>query len=143
MGLFSFLRRKDERAMPDPDSAEFQEAVRGSTLPGSELPGSTDLTWSSVGDASSAEELGRRVAAQMGLQSDQVEVDRSTSETVDLRGTGAREELLDVLRKHGIDPDQKDQRIDASTVPGLQQAIVQILRRGGVFIPGPDDKPGI
>ena len=142
MGLFDFLRRKDERAMPDPGSTEFEQAVHGSKLPGSEISGSSELNWSSVGDASSAEELGKRVASQMGLDPDLVQVDQSTSQTVDLRGTGTREELLEALRQHGIDPEQEGQRIDASSVPGLQKAIYEILRRGGVFIPGPDDKPG-
>jgi hypothetical protein len=142
MGLFGFLRRKDERAMPDPDSPEFRQTVQGSALPGSEMPGSGEMSWSSVGDAASAEELGKRVAAQMGFDPDSVQVDQSTSQTVDLRGTGAKEELLEVLRQHGIDPDQKGQRLDASTMPGLQEAIFKILRAGGVKIPGMADGPG-
>jgi hypothetical protein len=142
MGLFGFLRRKDERAMPDPATPEFQETVRGSTLPGSELPASGELSWSSVGDAESAEDLGRRAAAELGLDPDRAPVD-STSQSIDLRGTGAREEMLEVLKQHGIDPDKEGQRIDASANPALQKAIVAVLRAAGVRIPGPGDKPNI
>ena len=35
MGFFSSLFRRDQRAMPDPGSAEFQQAVEASALPGS------------------------------------------------------------------------------------------------------------
>ena len=139
MGLFDFLRRKDEKAMPDSGTAEFQGMVEGSTLPGSELPGGADASWSSVGDATSAEELGRQVAARMGLDPDSVEVDQSSTQTVDLRGTDAREEIIEALRQHGIDPDQKGQEIDASNVPGLQEAIFKALGDAGVQIPGMTD----
>jgi len=143
MGLFDFLRRKDESAMPDPESPEFQSAVEGSALPGSEGAAIGQGAWASVGDASSAEELGKRVAAQMGMDPEGVTVDQtSTSQTIDLRGSGAREELLEVLRQHGIDPDKKGQQIDASTMPGLQEAVFKILRGAGVQIPGMADGPG-
>jgi hypothetical protein len=143
MGLFDFLRRKDESAMPDPESPEFQATVEGSTLPGSQGVAAGEGSWSSVGDATSAEELGKRVAAQMGIDPGSVEVDRSSSsQTVDLRGTGAREELLEVLKQHGIDPDKQGQQVDASTVPGLQEAIFKVLGAAGVQIPGMADGPG-
>jgi len=142
MGLFDFLKRKDERAMPDPDSAEFDQAVQGSRLPGSEMQASGEMSWSSVGDAASAEELGKRVATQMGFDPASVQVEQGASQTVDLRGTGAREELLEVLRQHGIDPDKEGQQIDASTQPGLQEAIFKVLGAAGVQIPGMADGPG-
>ena len=128
--------------MPDPESAEFEQAVEGSKLPGSEMSGSGEVPWSSVGDATSAEELGKRVAAQMGFDPGEVQVEQGASQTVDLRGTGAREELLEVLRQHGIDPDKKGQQIDASTMPGLQDAIFKVLGAAGIQIPGMADGPG-
>jgi Short C-terminal domain len=107
MGLFGFLRRKDESAMPDPDSPEFQALVDGSTLPGSAEMG--EGGWTSVPGG---------------------------TRSVDLRGTGAREEIVKLLRERGMDPDAKDQRIDASAVPGLRDAIIGILGKHGVQIPG-------
>ena len=40
-----------------------------------------------------------------------------------------------MLREHGIDPDKKGQTIDASTVPGLQEAILGALGASGLKIP--------
>jgi hypothetical protein len=34
MGLFDFLRGKDEKAIPEPGTPEFEAAVSGSALPG-------------------------------------------------------------------------------------------------------------
>lgn len=57
------------------------------------------------------------------------------AQTIDLRGTGARENVEEVLRNHGIDPDKEGQTVDASSVPGLQQAILGALGMAGLRIP--------
>jgi hypothetical protein len=98
VGLFDFLRGKDEKAIPEPGTPEWEAAVNGSALPGSVEMGESGWTKPNSG-----------------------------SQTVDLRGTGAREDVEKVLREHGIDPDKKGQQIDASTVPGLQKAILGAL----------------
>ena len=77
----------------------------------------------------------------MAIDPGTVQVDQS-SKTIDLRGTGAREDLMKVLREHGIDPDKKGQQIDASTMPGLQEAIFEILGAAGLQIPGTSGDPG-
>jgi hypothetical protein len=105
MGLF---RRKDERAIPQPGTPEFDEVVKGSALPdgsGGQSVSMGESGWSNP---------------------DQADVEVS-SETVDLRGTDTREDVEDVLREHGIDPDQKGQTIDASKVPGLRSALLRVL----------------
>jgi len=106
MGLFGFLRRKDERAIPEPGTPEFEAAVAGSAIP----------------DGQSVE---------MG-QSGWIQ----TNQTIDLRGSGAREKVESALRAHGIDPDREGQRIDADSVPGLKEAIFGALGEAGVSIPG-------
>ena len=105
MGIFGFLRRKDERAIPEPGTPEFEAAVQGSVLPDS-----------SSGQSVSMGEPGWTVPG--------------SSQTLDLRKTGKREEIQEVLREHGIDPDQKGQTIDASKVPGLRAAILRVLVGG-------------
>ena len=102
MGLFGFLRKKDERAMPEPGSPEFEAMVQGSAIPDSQSVSMGEPGWTQPGD----------------------------SQTLDLRGTGKREEIQEVLREHGIDPDQKGQTIDASKVPGLREALIKALFRG-------------
>jgi hypothetical protein len=112
MGLFGFLRRKDEKAIPEPGTPEFDAAVQGSALP--------DTQSVSMG--------------QEGWSSPDAKVETS-SQTVDLRGTGARQEIEEALRESGIDPDKKGQTIDASSVPGLQDKIAGIL---GKMMPVPN-----
>jgi hypothetical protein len=102
MGLFGFLRKKDERAMPEPGTPEFEDAVAGSAIPDSQSVSMGEPGWTQPG----------------------------ASQTLDLRGTGKREEIQEVLREHGIDPDQKGQTIDASEVPGLREALLKALFRG-------------
>jgi Short C-terminal domain len=106
VGLFGFLRRKDEKAIPEPGSPEFDAAVEGSALPDSQSVSMGESGWTTP-DA---------------------KVEQS-SQTIDLRGTGAREEIEQALKESGIDPDKKGQTIDASSVPGLQEKITGILGR--------------
>jgi hypothetical protein len=106
MGLFGFLRKKDERAIPEPGTPEFEAAVQGSALPDSQSVSMGESGWTAP-DA-------------------KVE---TSSQTIDLRETGAREEIEEALRESGIDPDKKGQTIDASSVPGLQEKITGILGR--------------
>ena len=107
MGLFGFLRRKDENAIPEPGTPEFDAAVQGSAIPDSKSVSMGETGWTSTDSA----------------------------QTIDLRGTGAREEIEEALREAGIDPDKKGQTIDASSVPGLQEKITGIL---GKMMPVPN-----
>ena len=99
MGLFDFLRKNDQRAMPEPGTPEFEEMVAGSAIPDALSVSMGEPGWTRPG----------------------------WSQTLDLRGTGKREEIKEVLREHGIDPDQKGQTIDASQVPGLREALLKAL----------------
>jgi hypothetical protein len=105
VGLFGFLRRKDEHAIPQPGTPEFDAAVQGSALPGSDGGQSVSMGqdgWTSPG---------------------------SSSQTLDLRGTETSEEIKEALRESGIDPDKKGQTINAASVPGLQEKLTGILGR--------------
>jgi Short C-terminal domain len=108
MGLFGFLRRKDEDAIPKPGTPEFEAMIEGSAIPDAQSVSMGEEGWTSA----------------------------RPTETIDLRGTGAREQVEDVLRDHGIDPDKPGQRVDASSVPGLPKALMDVLRNGfGVQVP--------
>jgi hypothetical protein len=102
VGLFGFLRKNDERAMPEPGTPEFEAAVAGTAIPDSQSVSMGEDGWTQPG----------------------------ASQTLDLSGTGRRDEVEQVLREHGIDPDQKGQTIDASKVPGLREALIKALFRG-------------
>ena len=87
--------------MPEPGSPAFEAMVQGSAIPDDQSVSMGEPGWTKPG-----------------------------SQTVDLRGTGKREEIQQVLREHGIDPDQKGQTIDASEVPGLRAALIKALFGG-------------
>jgi hypothetical protein len=115
VGLFSFLRPKDERAIPEPGTPEFDAAVQGTAIPDAQSVSMGESGWTSTADADAAQQ--------------------AASQTIDLRGSGDREQVEDVLRQHGIDPDKKGQTIDASKVPGLPKALLSVLMGGGMRIP--------
>jgi hypothetical protein len=116
MGLRDLFRRRhdSEKAIPDPESPEFQQQVAGSELPGS--------------------------SGAVGVESDQWKsVDIAHPEgggVLDLRGSGAREEVVAALKRHGVDPDQKGQTINTSATPELQQEILEILKKRGLDLGG-------
>jgi hypothetical protein len=87
--------------MPDPGTPEFDAMVEGSAIPDAQSVSMGESGWTAP--------------------------DR---QTVDLRGTGKREEVQEVLREHGIDPDKKGQTVDASQVPGLREALLKVLFKG-------------
>jgi hypothetical protein len=121
MGLFDFLRGSEQKAMPEPGTPEWDAAVSGSALPGS--VGMGEDGWTST-------------SKKVDLPGLDVEVSKTeSSQTIDLRGTGAREDIEKVLREHGIDPDKEGQTVDASKVPGLQEAILGALGQSGLNIP--------
>jgi hypothetical protein len=108
VGLLGFLRRKDEDAIPKPGTPEFDALVAGSAIPDNQSVSMGEQGWTNP----------------------------DTTQTVDLRGTGAREQVLGVLREHGIDPDKPGQTVDASTVPGLREALTNVLKAEfGMHIP--------
>ena len=94
MGLFGFLRGKDEKAIPEPGTPEWDAAVSGTALPGSVEMGESG--WANTNAA--------EVASRFGI--DPAQLEQADTRTVDLRGTGAREDVEKVLREHGIDPDE-------------------------------------
>lgn len=128
MGLFGFLRR-DERAIPEPGTPEFEATVAGTAIPDGQSVSMGESGWTSTSAADNA-------LRRLGIDAGAAEGERSSTHSIDLRDTGARERVEDVLRKHGIDPAGEGQKIDASTVPGLQQAILSALGMAGLKIPG-------
>lgn len=139
VGLFDFLKRKDEKAIPEPGTPEFDAVVQGSAIPDQQSVSMGESGWSSTegsGETQQIPDEAKEALEQLGIDPSKanVEVEQS-NQTIDLRGTGARDEIEKVLREHGIDPDEKGQTIDASSKPGLQEAILAALFKRGVDIP--------
>ena len=77
MGLFGFLRRGDEDAIPKPGTPEFEAAAR-SAIPDSQSVSMGETGWTSTSASNT-------------------QIERP-SQTIDLRGTGQREEVERVPR---------------------------------------------
>ena len=88
--------------MPEPGTPEFEATVAGTAIPDSQSVSMGESGWTNP----------------------------DASQTLDLSDTGKRDEVREVLREHGIDPDEKGQTIDASRVPGLRGALLGTLFRG-------------
>lgn len=60
-----------------------------------------------------------------------------SSQTIDATGAmGLRDDMFDILRRHGIDPESGQAvSIDASSMPGLANEIQQALSTHGIQIP--------
>ena len=170
MGFFGNLFRRDQSAMPEPGSPEFERAVQGSALPGSVDMGQEG--WQSAGapvevesgqiDAASLQAQGvpaesaqaaaealqklqqafgagalGSVSVGSGPEVQHVNVEYDGSQTIDASGMeGLRDEMLETLRAHGVDPDS-GQAVDASQIPGLQEAMLAVLARHGIQGYGP------
>ena len=140
MGLFDFLRRKDEKAIPEPGTPEFEAAVKGSAIPDEQSVSMGESGWTSTESGRERPSRSPTTPSRSYSSSESTPArPRWTSSSRARRstcaGTGAREEVEKVLREHGIDPDEKGQTIDASTKPGLQEAILGALFKRGVDIP--------
>jgi hypothetical protein len=162
MGFGDFFRRLrgDRRAMPDPDSPEFQEAVQGSALPGSTemgqggwasasaapapgMPGSMapaaggETSFFGTGGEPAAVTPESLIAAGVPPEHAQQAAAamaqlQQGSHTLDLQGMeGLRDEMREAMRRHGVDPDS-GVAMDPSSVPGLQEALLGVLARNGV-----------
>jgi hypothetical protein len=127
VGLLDFFRRRRAResalaeAQATPSAGGF--SVESAPSSGAQLAGSEGQ----AGQAGIAEMHG---ALQ---QPGQVQVSH-TEQTLDLRNIeGLREDVLNALRQHGIDPDSQE-TIDASTVPGLEEAVMRAFQAHGMDI---------
>jgi hypothetical protein len=139
VGLFDFFgrRRQRESAVPDAPSTqvppvgqpEQPQEVVGQRVADTSTTGGLDL--SSLGGLAGLGEMVQQAAAQGN-----VEVDQS-SQTIDLRGTDLREEMVEIMKRHGIDPDSgavPGSQIDASSMPQMQAEMLEALKRHGLDV---------
>lgn len=128
VGLFDFLRRRRERESAVPGAMSSGAPAATDLEVGSMSPDQSGTSLlSSLGDLV---DLGKDLQKAMGQANFQVT--QGASESLDLRGQGdeLREEILGVLREHGIDA-QKGDAVQV-TDAGLQKAIFEKLAAGGV-----------
>jgi len=142
MALFDFFRRRREResaitgsevsALAAPDDAARPEPV-GEVIPGAE-PQPIELNLGS-GQTDVAQVIGMVGEA---LRSGQLQVAHAENRVLDLREASLREEILEAMRRSGIDLEAAaGGQVNAADHAGLQAQILAALESHGVDIDGP------
>jgi protein-tyrosine-phosphatase len=142
VGIFDFFKRRRQResAIPAPSetrsaggAADPDQPVVGQQFSGAPAPGPIGagggIDVSSLGGLAGLAEAMKQAAAQGDAQVTQ------SSQTLDLRGTGLREEIVEIMKRHGIDPDSGSAqacKINAASMPAMQAEMLEALKRHGI-----------
>lgn len=146
MGLFSYFRRRREResAISPAELAALTNPQEGASgrAPQSAGPRDADAPVELRVNLGGNVDLGSLLGmAFKAMQTGTAQVTHHETQTVDLTGSGLRDEILETLRANGIDPQAGPAEVDASAVPGLQEHILKALAEHGVDPPGPGGVP--
>jgi hypothetical protein len=142
MGLFGYFRRRKERESPVPadDVESLTKQLKGDGTPvgqpiGETLPQQPSFDWAGGTDMGSVLAL-----MQQAFASGNHEITQGENQVIDMRGTGLREQIMEAMRQHGIDPENATAQgqINAADYAGLQQQIMDALREHGVDVAGAD-----
>ena len=137
MGLFS-RRRKRESAIPESTDVALGSFANpeGQPVVGQQVGGGQPTF-----DAEGLSGMdGLKMLAQLGpmiqqaMASGQVQVFQGQPQVLDMRGSGLREEIMEIMGQHGIDPagGTANQDIDASAYGNMQQQIMEALAKHGI-----------
>jgi septum formation topological specificity factor MinE len=139
VGILDFFRRRRQRESAIPESgSELSPATpadqpvvgqqfSGQPAGGIDASGGFDV--SSLSGLAGFAEAMKQAAAQGDAEVTQ------SSQTLDLRGTGLREEIVEIMKRHGIDPDSgsvQSAQINAASMPAMQAEMLEALKRHGI-----------
>jgi hypothetical protein len=138
MGFFS-RRRKRESAIPEasdePALGSFANPA-GQPVVGQQVGGgqpAVDLDGLGLTDGiAMLAQLGP--AIQQAIATGNVQITQGEPQILDMRGSGLREEIMQIMEEHGIDAraGTASQNIDASTYGNMQQQILEALAKHGI-----------
>jgi hypothetical protein len=139
MGFFSW-RRKRESALQEsstdaPELGSFAKS-EGQPVVGQQVGGGQpqfDVEGMGFTDGlAMLAQLGPMI--QQAMASGNVQITQGQPEVLDMRGTGLREEIMEIMQQHGIDAQAgtASQNIDASAYGDMQQQILQALAKHGI-----------
>jgi hypothetical protein len=141
VGIFDLFRRRRQRESAIPESgSELSPAApadqpvvgqqfSGQPAGGVDVSGGFDI--SSLGGLAGLAEAMKQAAAQGNVT--------QSAQTLDLRGTGLREEIVEIMKRHGIDPESgaaQGSQVNAASLPGMQAEMLEALKRHGIDASG-------
>jgi hypothetical protein len=141
--MFDFFRKRRERESEIP-GGEMPESLKR------QLEGDGGTVGQPIGptpqqgfDFSGAADLSSMLGMmQQAFQSGsyEVNINQAEGQTIDMRGSGLRDEILEAMRQAGIDPENAtaEGQINAADYQGLQEQILQALRNHGVDVQSPN-----
>jgi hypothetical protein len=141
MGLFDFAKRRREResatsglsAGLDPsqriqsggDAGQPPPASAFGVDPSAQLGQAQGVDWAKLA------QIGPMI--QQAIQSGNVQISQGEPQSIDLRGSDVGDQLKEIMRQHGIDPEAGTAPgFDASQMPAMQQQIMDALSQAGV-----------
>jgi hypothetical protein len=124
VGLGDLFRRRRERESAIPPSATESQAL-GSFASGERQPVvGQQIGGGAPGMPANLTDLPGMLESMQSLDAPQ---------TIDMRGSGLREEILGIMQQHGLDPESMSgQQVDASAMPAMQQQILEALGKYGI-----------
>lgn len=149
MGMFDFFSRRRQRESaiqaPGADSAALGsfaasegQPVVGGQIAGGEF-GSGDLgeLQGGVEALAALSQLGPML--QQAMTSGNIQVQVGEPQTIDARGTGLGDEIREIMKSHGIDPESgsSNQNVDPNAVGTMQQEILAALAKHGLSTQAP------
>ena len=136
MGLFDFFRNRRQResaleqAETETDLGTFAKP-EGQDVVGQQVAGAPGFSGGDV-DLS---QLGSMI--QSAIEHGNVTIEQGPSQTIDMRGTGLREEILGIMQQHGLNPEGgASMNVNAGDYGDMQKQIMDALSKHGVNIDG-------
>ena len=138
MGLFGYFRRRKEResAIPGDNVESLTKQLKGDGKPvgqpvGQALPQQPSFNYGT--------DMGSILAImQQAFATGSYQITQGENQVIDMRGTGLRDQIMEAMRQHGIDPENATAQgqINAADYAGLQQQIMEALQSHGVDVAG-------
>jgi hypothetical protein len=134
VGIFDFFSRRRERE----GALERAEQDAGATLGSFASPEGQPVVGQPVSDGGGAQVGGLDLSnlgsmIQTAIDQGNVMIEQGPSQAIDMRGTGLREEIFEIMRQHGIDPESGTAgNVNAADYGEMQQQILDALSRHGL-----------
>jgi hypothetical protein len=144
VGIGDIFRRRRERESAVPKST----STGGAPAPAEPVPWAKNLDTvgqqiptAGAGMPLDMAQLGTSI--QRAFASGNGQVQQKQPQVIDARGSGLRDEIFEIMKQHGIDPQSgATHDFDASKMPEMQAQIMAALGQHGIQFPGQQGTPG-